>query len=100
VIRLRALLQPIAFEQPDDGQHDPDDADIAVVVERLAKRRHDRQWIKSCGEACGKGGKGHHKQWIETSDEADHDDEYSRQDQHASPRMSDAQSPLLCAHAF
>ena len=32
-----ALLQPVAFEQADHRQHDPDDRDEAIVVERLAE---------------------------------------------------------------
>ena len=42
----RALLQAIGFEQANDRQHDPDDADIARVVERLAEGGEDGEQVK------------------------------------------------------
>ena len=39
--RPRLLLQAEALEQADDRQHDPDDRDDAILVERLAEGRDD-----------------------------------------------------------
>src|SRR5438270_6358864 len=36
--RARPLLQPVTFQQPDHRQHDPDDRDVAVLVESVAER--------------------------------------------------------------
>ena len=48
--RARMLLKPIGFEQADDGEHDPDDADIACVVKRLAEGGDDRGDVKPGGQ--------------------------------------------------
>src|SRR3546814_8354213 len=53
-----ALLEAIALEKADDGKQYPDDADIAVLVERLAEGGDDGDEIEPGGEAGGKSGDG------------------------------------------
>src|SRR3546814_7833602 len=48
--RAGMLLQAVGFEQADDGEDDPDDADIARVVERLAEGGDDRARVEPRGE--------------------------------------------------
>jgi len=86
--RPRMLLQPIGFEQADDGKDDPDDRDIAGVVERLAEGGDDRGDVESRGEP-GRERRGHdHEQGIEAEQEARDDDEDADQDEHQ-PRACD-----------
>jgi hypothetical protein len=78
--RRRALLEAVALEQADHRQHDPDDGDDPVVVERLAEGGDDLDDVHSGDEAGGDRGRGHHQHRIEPQREAGDDDQDSEED--------------------
>src|SRR3546814_10435187 len=79
----------VALEKADDGKQYPDDADIAVLVERLAEGGDDGDEIEPGGEAGGKSGDGDDQQRVEPKQEADDDDKNSGKDEkvvHGAPQ--------------
>src|SRR4029079_9010387 len=74
--RPGAFLQAIALEKPDDRQDDPDDRDVAVLVEAVAQRGEHLQEWHSAEQASDDRRDRDDEQWVEPQCEAD-DDEHN-----------------------
>ena len=74
--------RPARSSRPIDRQHEPDDADVAVVVERLAERRDHLERVEPGGESGRERRDGDDEQRVQPQDEADDDDQNARKDQH------------------
>jgi hypothetical protein len=80
-----ALLQAGALDHADHGQDQEGDADIAVLVERLAEGRQHFEGRKAGGEA-RRQRRGHdHQQRVEAGGEAHDHHGHAQQDQHRPP---------------